>query len=95
MQPPPRHFRLLYFASATSFTKREFDDFPAPIRTKDLFKLLEDKYPGITKAVLSSSAVTINLDYIVMGEVNDAKDSKTDIIKEHDEVAIIPPVSSG
>ena len=94
-KPPSGHFRLLYFASAASFTKREWDEFLAPMPPKHLFEVLELKYPGITKAVLSSSAVTVNLEYIDMDEVYDAKNSDAIMIKEHDEVAIIPPVSSG
>ncbi|KAL9102341.1 MAG: hypothetical protein Q9163_002491 [Psora crenata] len=94
-KPPPGHFRLLYFASAASFTRRVSEDFPAPMAIKDLFKLLEERYPGIKKAVLSSSAVTVNLEYVDIDEENDPRDLKANLIKEQDEVAIIPPVSSG
>ena len=93
------HFRLLYFASAASFTGKDSDQFSAPLPLKDLFRVLESHYPGMNKAVLSSSAVTINLDYVDMSESHDsdknAKDSDVFIIEVGDEVAIIPPVSSG
>ena len=94
-KPSPGHFRLLYFASAASFTRQESDEFPAPLPTKELFKLLEHKYPGITKSVLASSAVTVNLDYVDMDEADDTTNSEATVIQELDEVAIIPPVSSG
>lgn len=95
-KPPPGQFRLLYFASAASFTRKPSDDFSAPIPIADLFGVLETKYPGMTKAVLSSAAVTVNLDYVDM-ETDSQKHgySKGSVINEGDEVAIIPPVSSG
>lgn len=96
---PAGYFRLLYFASASSFTRKTSDEFPAPMPIGDLFGLLEKHYPGMTKAVLSSSAVTLNLDYIDMeydGEmVGTTSGLKGTTISEGDEVAIIPPVSSG
>jgi molybdopterin synthase sulfur carrier subunit len=68
-----------------------------------LFDHLEEKYPGIRKKVLASSALTINLEYIDLdidneGEVlkgEDGDDGKEMVIREGDEVGIIPPVSSG
>ena len=98
-KPPAGHFRLLYFASATSYTRKSSDDFPAPLPITDLLELLEQKYPGIEKAVLSSSAITVNLDYVDVKEEQQAattsEESKPMVIQEGDEVAIIPPVSSG
>ena len=100
--PPTGHFRILYFATAASFTQRTFDDFPAPVPLKDLFRLLDSKYPGISKNVLCSCAVTVNLDYVdvdVEEGVHEEEGSKIHdrvmSIKAGDEVAIIPPVSSG
>lgn len=103
-KPPPGHFLILYFASAATFTKRASDHFSAPIPATELFRLLESKYPGINQKVLCSCAVTLNLDYVDMiddsgsnpssGEGEDRAPA-TIIIKDGDEVAIIPPVSSG
>jgi len=88
-KPPAGHFSLLYFASASSFTNRTVDHFTAPIKVGDLASLLETHYPGIGSKVLEASALTINLDYI-------SKDDEGDkVIEAGDEVAIIPPVSSG
>ena len=89
-RPAAGHFRLLYFASAASFTGKAADDFPAPLPTAQLFNLVEKKYPGIIKAVLSTAAVTVNLNYIDIEE-----DLTGGVIKDGDEVAIVPPVSSG
>lgn len=98
-KPPSGHFRILYFASAASFAKKPFDDFRAPLLLKDLFQTLDSKYPGINKSVLSSCAVTVNLDYVDMEETMHDEGSenynRVTTIKEGDEVAIIPPVSSG
>lgn len=66
---------------------------------RNLFNLLEKNYPGMTKAVLSSCAVTLNLNYIDIEQdeeaVKNSPDYKGIMIDEGDEVAIIPPVSSG
>ena len=62
----------------------------------NLFELLEKEYPGMKRTVLLSSAVTINLDYIdILHEGDGIANSSAPVIKEGDEVAIIPPVSSG
>ena len=93
---PAGHFRLLYFASAASFTHKSSEDFVAPLPVAHLYKTVERKHPGITQAVLSTAAITVNLDYIDVEE--DHRTSEGDrgmIIQEGDEVAIIPPVSSG
>ena len=63
-----------------------------------LFNFLETRYPGMTKAVLSSCAVTLNLDYIDIEQHREATNNTScqdRMITEGDEVAIIPPVSSG
>ena len=91
-RPPPGHFRLLYFASAATYTKRSSDDFPAPLPMSSLFGLLESRYRGITERVLASSAVTVNLDYV---DVESGDKPQGVVINEGDEVAIIPPVSAG
>lgn len=88
-KPPPGHFNILYFASAASFTRKPSENFPAPVPIKELFDFLEGKYPGIKKSVLSCCALTVNLEYV------DVEDAAGMVIKEGDEVGIIPPVSSG
>ena len=60
----------------------------------DLFGALETRYPGIGKAVLRSCAVTVNLDYVDVEE-EDSGEKRGVVINVGDEVAIIPPVSSG
>ena len=93
-ETPTGHFRLLYFGTAASFTKKSFDDVPAPLGLSNLFAMLEEKYQGITERVLLSCAVTVNLDYVDMQQ--DSRNPGSDIeVQAGDEVAIIPPVSSG
>lgn len=83
-------FTLLYFASAASFTGKESERFPAPTLLDDFFGKLEEAYPGIREKVIESCAVTINLEYV------DLEDDLSKVtIKPGDEVALIPPVSSG
>ncbi len=95
-KPPAGCFRILYFASSASFTRKDSEDIPAPLPVKELFQLLESKYPQISRKVLDSCAVTLNLDYVDVQEIQALSgDSRAVIINEGDEVAIIPPVSSG
>jgi molybdopterin converting factor small subunit len=84
-------FTILYFAAASSMTKKPSEIFKAPLNIKKLFSTLESHYPGITEKVLSTSAVTVNLNYIDLDE----QEGKGLEIQSGDEVAIIPPVSSG
>lgn len=93
---PAGHFTILYFAAASTFTGRATEYFPAPIRVRDLFSRLDDSYPGIKDRVLSSCALTVNLEYVDVDVDDDDDSSGADKeIKPGDEVAVIPPVSSG
>jgi molybdopterin converting factor small subunit len=82
-------FKLLYFASASSYTKKSSETFSAPSNAAKLFAELEEKYPGIREGVLNSCMLTVNLDYAELEKPEDL------VINAGDEVAIIPPVSSG
>ena len=91
---PTGHFTLLFFATASSYTKKSYEFLPAPLAIRELFNELETRYGGITEKVLRSSAVTINLEYVDMDE--ESEQARSGItIAAGDEVAIIPPVSSG
>ena len=90
---PAGHFSILYFAAASTYTAKTSEHLPAPVEARELFSKLEDRYPGIKDKVLGSCAVTVNLAYIDV-DGDDAPDGGL-VIKEGDEVAIIPPVSSG
>lgn len=92
-QTPAGHYCVLYFAAAATYTGLAREDFPAPIKARELFAKLEEKHPGIKDKVLSSCAVTVNLEYIDIDD-GDASDLDREI-NQGDEVAIIPPVSSG
>jgi len=86
---PSGHFNLLYFASAATYTKKPFEFLRGPSSPRRLFDELETRYPGIKAKVLDTSALTVNLQYV------DVDDEGESIINPGDEVAIIPPVSSG
>ncbi|KAJ1331087.1 molybdopterin synthase sulfur carrier subunit [Microdochium nivale] len=93
---PAGHFNVLYFASAGSFTSREHESFPAPLELSRLFDTLEERHGGIKDEILSSCLVTVNLEYVdVPPEGGGSITTTPFVIKEGDEVAIIPPVSSG
>jgi len=87
------NFTLLYFASASSYTGRDSDSLPAPVLLSSLFDLLESKYPGMKAKILDSCLITVNLEYVDIPESVTGKGNIT--INAGDEVAIIPPVSSG
>ncbi|WJG34512.1 ribosomal protein S28e-domain-containing protein [Fusarium oxysporum Fo47] len=91
-KPPTGHFNVLYFASASSFTGKDYEALPATMPLNKLFTELESKYPGMKAKILDSCLVTVNLDYVDSPSEEDASDT---VIQEADEVAIIPPVSSG
>ncbi|RAK77079.1 uncharacterized protein BO72DRAFT_378266 [Aspergillus fijiensis CBS 313.89] len=84
-------FQIHYFSTATSYTGKQTERLPAPLPLDQLFPLLEARYPGITAAVLRSCGVSVREEYVdVEGE-----DARTVVIGAGDEVAVIPPVSSG
>lgn len=93
-KPPAGHFTILYFASATSYTHKQHEFFSSPVLLAHLPDLLEKQYPGIKEKVLGSCALTVNLDYVDVDE-EAGKGEQGLSIREGDEVAIIPPVSSG
>jgi molybdopterin synthase sulfur carrier subunit len=88
-RPSPGHFKVLYFASASSHTGKEHEELPAPLALDKLFAELDARYPGFQAKILDSCMVTVNLDYVDVPGEGSAE------IQEADEVAIIPPVSSG
>ncbi|TVY36078.1 Molybdopterin synthase sulfur carrier subunit [Lachnellula occidentalis] len=91
LKAPAGHFTILYFASASSYTAKNNESFPAPLPLSKLFEMLEEKYNGMKDKVLMSCLVTVNLEYVDIPE----DCASEPFIKEGDEVAIIPPVSSG
>lgn len=101
-QPDPT-FTILYFAAASTFTNKTSERLPAPLPIRSLFPALELRYPGISAKVLSSCAVTINLEYVDMEDDSSTvsasdgslKDDGGGMVQVGDEVGIIPPVSSG
>ncbi|KAL8897674.1 MAG: hypothetical protein Q9207_007093 [Kuettlingeria erythrocarpa] len=92
-QASPGHCSVLYFASAASFTRKSSEEVPTPLTVVDLYNHLEGNYPGIREKILTRSLLTINLQYVDTEDDDSDNPSKT--INEGDEVAVIPPVSSG
>ena len=102
---PKGRFTILYFASASSFTRKTSEFLPAPLECSKLFDVLEQRYAGFKEKVLCSCLVTVNLEYVDVTEEqgesnaesgNPSKSARNKYtIEEDDEVAIIPPVSSG
>jgi molybdopterin converting factor small subunit len=90
----PGHFTILYFASASSYTSKDSEAIEAPLPVAQLFDTLEKKYNGFKATVLDSCLVTLNLEYIDIPE-SEEHNNQGLVIQEGDEVAIIPPVSSG
>ncbi|KAK4100597.1 hypothetical protein N658DRAFT_497041 [Parathielavia hyrcaniae] len=94
-KPPQGHFNILYFASAGSYTSKNVEALPAPLPLRKLFSTLEERYQGIRASVLEHSMVTVNLAYADVPDEEGPEDKDEIVIQEGDEVAIIPPVSSG
>lgn len=90
---PVGHYTILYFASASSYTARDYEYLPSPLPLSKLFETLEGRYAGIKAKVLESCLVTVNLEYVDISDA--ARDGSETVIQDGDEVAIIPPVSSG
>lgn len=82
-------FQINYFSTAFSYTDKHSESLPAPLPLARLFDTLESRYPGIREAVLRSCGVSVGDEYV------DAEDGEDVVIQAGDEVAIIPPVSSG
>lgn len=92
---PAQVFTILYFASASSYTKKVTEYLPAPLPVNKLFGMLEERYPGINAHVLSSCAVTVGLEYVDLEAEGDNGNGERRVIQAGEEVGIIPPVSSG
>ena len=88
-------FTILYFAACESYTSRSSESLPAPLPISKLYPLLEEKYTGITEQVLGSCLVTVNLEYVDITGGDRNNETEEVVIQPGDEVAIIPPVSSG
>lgn len=91
---PAGQFTVLYFASASSHTGRGHDFLPAPLKIMQLYDTLDKKYSGFREKVLDTAALTVNLEYVDLDEESE-KGEGCMVIEAGDEVAIIPPVSSG
>lgn len=98
-------FTILYFAASSTYTSRASESLLAPLPISKLYGVLEERYPGITN-LLKSCQVTVNLEYVDIpttttttttgGGGVGANDAVPELlIRPGDEVAIIPPVSSG
>ena len=91
-KPPPGHFTILYFGPAENHTSKSSENLPAPLPISKLFSTLEEKYGGIKTNLLESCLITVNLEYV---DISERGNNEGMVIQEGDEVAIIPPVSSG
>ncbi|KAL4862252.1 hypothetical protein BDV12DRAFT_179085 [Aspergillus spectabilis] len=85
-------FQIHYFSTASSYTGKSTERLPAPLPLSQLFEVLEARYPGIKERVLGSCSVAVGDEYVDV-DGDDGEDGK--VIGEGEEVAIIPPVSSG
>lgn len=89
-------FTIHYFAAASTHASKNTESLPAPLPLTDLFSELDRRYPGIRDSVLVSCAVSVNGEYVDLNEnENEGGEGGLGVIQAGDEVAIIPPVSSG
>ena len=78
--------KVLFFAQIREFTRRADCDLPVTnaIGADDLWTMLEKLFPGIAN-FRSSTRLARNADFATSGE----------LFNNHDEVALLPPVSGG
>ncbi|KAL4901726.1 Molybdopterin synthase sulfur carrier subunit [Aspergillus multicolor] len=88
-------FQIHYFASASSYTGKNTEALPAPLPLSSLFDTLEAKYPGIKEKVLSSCSISLGDEYVDVEADGSGSGNEGIFIQDGDEVAVIPPVSSG
>ncbi|KAL4930483.1 uncharacterized protein BDV17DRAFT_280744 [Aspergillus undulatus] len=100
-EPQMSTFTIHYFSSASTYTGKNTETLPAPLPLSQLFRTLESRYPGIRKNVLGSCSVAVGDEYVDIPdeegaeEDEDGKGNGEVVIMGGEEVAIIPPVSSG
>ncbi|KAF7715914.1 Molybdopterin synthase sulfur carrier subunit [Penicillium ucsense] len=87
--PATGSFTIYYFATAAQFTAKHTERLPAPLPLSQLYPFLEERYPGLRDKILGSCGVSLQNEYV------DIKEDADRIIQAGDEVAVIPPVSSG
>jgi molybdopterin converting factor subunit 1 len=77
---------LLYFAFLKDITGVEFDllELPSGITVKSLMDIILEKYPRLTNIV---NIIQISVNYKVV--------DRNTILKDRDEVALLPPISGG
>ena len=90
-------FQIHYFSTASAYTGKSTERLPAPLPVSRLFDVLEERYPGMRDAVLRSCGVSVGDEYVdVDVDVGGGGEGGGGVvIKEGEEVAVIPPVSSG
>lgn len=91
-------FHIHYFSVVSAYTSKNSESLPAPLPLARLFDTLESRYPGIREQVLSSCGVSVGDEYVDIPEGNTGETDEAvagRVIQAGDEVAIIPPVSSG
>ncbi|PLN74891.1 hypothetical protein BDW42DRAFT_181566 [Aspergillus taichungensis] len=90
-------FQIHYFSTASAYTGKSTERLPAPLPVARLFDVLEERYPGMRKAVLGSCGLSVGDEYVDLDAelgVGQSSEGRV-VIKEGEEVAVIPPVSSG
>lgn len=86
---PSETFTIHYFATASQYTTKNTERLPAPLPLSLLYSSLEERYPGIIDKVLTSCGISLEGEYV------DVEEDSNRVIQAGEEVAIIPPVSSG
>ncbi|GBB99467.1 hypothetical protein RclHR1_03530014 [Rhizophagus clarus] len=88
-----KEITILYFATARDATKVPSEKISLPPQStsmslEDLTNLLKKRHEKLAP-ILDNSLYSINMEYV------EESDYQTILVKEGDEVAIIPPVSGG
>lgn len=97
-QQPQETFTIHYFATASAYTSKNTESLPAPLPLSQLYRLLEERYPGIKERVLRSCGLSLDGEYVDVDleqEAEGGEGREGRVIRAGAEVAVIPPVSSG
>lgn len=83
---PKINITLLYFAFIKEITGVKFDllELPSDIPVKSLVEIILEKYPRLRNII---NMIQISVNYKVV--------DRDTILKEGDEVALLPPISGG
>ncbi|MEM1676018.1 MAG: MoaD/ThiS family protein [Desulfurococcaceae archaeon] len=78
--------KIKFFSIYSDYASNDILEFQKPITVEELLKILVDKYPALSKIIDSIKPIIL---------VNGIRVDSKYVVKDNEEVALIPPVSGG